>query len=418
MNDGLRIFFCTLIGAGLGFVLLWFWQQSRPVGIEESLWRELKGLSVALHESQQREAKLREDWGRQKLANEGLRDQIEITKGTVGSIAFDRTNELMPYPWRKEEQGVSYPLLRSDESLLDALLLCGTLPWLKRWTELDGAWEQQDADGCTPLMKALALSPLEVVRWLWGRSDRQRKDDLGRSLLHHAVVGDLDVLKWLLQKDIDLNHLDEQGQSPIYHAVVAGRVDAVRALLDAKVDADRVDLAGCSPLHVVAKMGSLELVKMLPLNELRDDMGQSPLFKAVKSGHLEVSMALFKRFEQMLELDERGASLLHHAVRSGETDCVKWLIDKGHPLELQDFGGRTPLHLSAELGDHEILRALLRAGSSVLAFDALERTPLHIAVVFGHLEAVQCLRDWGADPALIDATGRSVEEWEKLLRSH
>ncbi len=417
MNGGLRIFSCVLIGAGLGFVLLWFSQQPRTTGVEESLWRELKGLSVALHESQQREAKLREDWGMEKLARERLREQIEATKGMVGSVASDRSSELMPYPWRKGEGDVSDPLLRSDESLLDALLLCGTLPWLKRWTELDGAWGQQDADGCTPLMKALAVSPIEVVRWLWDRSDRQHKDDLGRSLLHHAVVGDLDVLKWLLQKGIDLNHLDEQGQSPVYHAVVAGRVDALRALLDAKADAGRVDLAGCSPLHVAAKRGSLELVKMLPFNELRDDMGQSPLVKAVKYGHLEAAMTLFSRFEQMLELDERGASLLHHAVRSGEVDCVKWLIDKGHPLELQDFGGRTPLHLSAELGDHQILRALLGAGSSVLAFDALERTPLHIAVVFGHLEAVRCLRDWGADPALIDSTGRSVEEWERLLRS-
>lgn len=417
MKSVLRIIPYILIAAALGALFWWFSQQPAAMGIEESLWHELKGMTVALHESQQREADLRDKWGKLKLSHDLLREKVESMGADLALASPSAPRGSLSYPINEDIDGFIVSELKMDQSLLDALLIHGPLLWLQRWTELDGSWGQEDGAGRTPLMKALALSPLEVVQWLWPRSDARHRDNAHRSLLHYAVMGEADVLKWLLKKDIELNHLDEKGQSPVHHAVVGGRVDSIQALLDAKVDMDQVDLNGCTPLHVAAQMGAIDIVKILPSHERRDDLGQTPLVKAVQGGHLAVAMAMFKRFDQMLELDEQGASLLHHAVRSGDSDCVEWLLEKGHPLGLQDVDGRNPLHLAAEYGFDDILRALLNAGCSVMAFDALERTPLHIAVVYNHLKAVQILYSWGADPALVDASGQSVEEWEELLKS-
>ncbi len=87
---------------------------------------------------------------------------------------------------------------------------------------------------------------------------------LGWTLLSYAVEGGGDeVVKLLLEKDVDVDSKDRHGRTPLSHAAASGRQDVVKQLFEKGVDVDSKDADGRTPLSHAARFGGEEVVKLL-----------------------------------------------------------------------------------------------------------------------------------------------------------
>jgi len=76
-----------------------------------------------------------------------------------------------------------------------------------------------------------------------------RKDDGGRTALHRAAEnGHFEVVKLLLDKEADVNAMNNHDDTPLHEAAAAGKIDIVKALIAAKAVADISNMKEETPL--------------------------------------------------------------------------------------------------------------------------------------------------------------------------
>lgn len=142
-------------------------------------------------------------------------------------------------------------------------------------------------------------------------ADEDEPSDGDRLVLAAAQV-DIDELTELLDRGVDVNYLDGDGDTPLSYSVIKlclGNPDQeeTRNLLE-QIDlllshGARVDVPGCrvAPLPMVARTGRLGLLKALLaagadpdalLTEIDEDAGKSAAMVALESGHDDVVVAL------------------------------------------------------------------------------------------------------------------------------
>lgn len=78
-----------------------------------------------------------------------------------------------------------------------------------------------------------------------------------------ALLGEADVVNYLIGKGADVNARDEQGRTALMEAVNAYKQDVISALIDAGADINAGDNRGCTALMRAAYIGYPELVKYL-----------------------------------------------------------------------------------------------------------------------------------------------------------
>jgi ankyrin repeat protein len=109
-----------------------------------------------------------------------------------------------------------------------------------------------------------------------------------------------------------------------------------------------------------------------------------------------------------------GATLLHLAARKGDLEVATWLLGRGADVRaVNDCAdgcaerGRTPLHDGLAFRDDEMSELLLARGARVDAPSANGQSPLHLAGATGRLTGAFVLCRHGADPARLDAAGKT-----------
>ena len=209
-----------------------------------------------------------------------------------------------------------------------------------------------------------------------------------------AKGGHKKVLEILLDKGADCNKTDGDGFSPLHMAARFGNEDIVKMFLDIGADHDIPTLYELhTPLHTVAKCGFIDVAKLLLAAKAdidkEDNLGETPLFKAVISGHQDLTALLL------------AAGSDPNTTNTGYPGVVG--------------GGWTPLHWTAKRGCSEIAKLLMNTGAEVDKVNPWnDMTPLHCASLFGRIDIIQVLLDGGADCKKKDASERTPLEIAKL----
>jgi cytohesin len=268
-------------------------------------------------------------------------------------------------------------------------------------------------------------SPPPVTEPTTGPVDAE--DDRHRTALYHAAeAGGLDVVKSLLDKGADVNHIDFLGNSPLHVAIKEGHTAVAKLLLERGATAEQADNFGTRPIHVAAHSGCAEVLAMLIERQAQLDpqtsLGYTPLAWAVVMEHVEAARTLLTKGAGPNIADRRGYTPLHHAAQRGSREIVDLLLAGHAGVNAQTKNGRTPLDLaedelrSVEEGRQAAGLGLPDAACLRRVIDGLRKAggrndrqlpprTLHDAIRNANLAAAATLLRQGADPNACDGQG-------------
>ena len=287
------------------------------------------------------------------------------------------------------------------------------------------------------LQEAAAIGNIDLVRFLIenGTDVNVLDDSFFKTALHRAAIsGHRNVAELLLAKGADVDARSSAISTPLHYAVEQGHKEITELLIAKGADVNAKKSADDTPLHSAVRGGYKDIIELLIANganvNIKNSQGQTPL-----------DMALTNNRSDIVELlVVKGADVtLHTAVLAGDLAKVKSLIEKEADINAKDASGSTPLHYAVQRRNKDIAELLITSGADVNAKDGSGDTCLHFIakspipryrILFGGFSwggVVKSLINNGSDVNMGDSEGRTPLWWAlerhngaviELLRKH
>ncbi len=285
-----------------------------------------------------------------------------------------------------------------------------------------------------------------------------------RNLLEAVLMGDPHDVARFIAKGADVNAQEADGTTPLMRAVHGKQPEVVQLLIDAGANVAAANRYGVTALYLAARGADAASARELlaaganPNTALPD--GETVLMTAAKVGDAQIVRALLtggndepvtphpesatwsdsgaavreegpvRRADPNAKEGWYGQTALMWAAAAGNVDVIQLLIEAGANVNERsrltdlpetnypdqgDFvsppvpkGRLTALHFAAREGSAEAATTLIANGAELDAVDADGTTPLVLAALNGHLDLAALLLEAGADPNVADAYGRTV----------
>ena len=173
----------------------------------------------------------------------------------------------------------------------------------------------------------------------YGADDDWKEE--AKDLLHAAAEqGDIDTIKSLLERGMDINARNASNKTPLDRAAAKGNVDVVRLLIEGGAEVDS-----------------------------RDKWGWTPLRVSSRDGHVEVSRVLLDHGSNVNIRARDNWTPMHESAAFGHFDMVKLLLEHGADIHALNHKGQTPYQTSLAYGCGEIADLLREHGASGSRFD-------------------------------------------------
>lgn len=237
-------------------------------------------------------------------------------------------------------------------------------------------------------------------------------DDKKKSLLHYAVTGSAkDVIDYLLNQDINVNLIDQYGETPLFDCARKGKVNIAKRLIDKFANVNIENNRGELPIHLASFKGDLEMIKLLiesgsMLNKKSND-DRLPLHYAIAGGRVNAIDFLVKQSNYHYNVrDTHGNTLLHHASKTSNVEMIDLLLKEGlDPNALNDHF-ETPLFNAVRFGTRETVHKLLTNDTYLDIKNRRFETVMDIASIFGKPDILDVLNAYIETPAY----GRLIEQ--------
>ncbi|KAL3104195.1 hypothetical protein niasHS_002222 [Heterodera schachtii] len=195
-------------------------------------------------------------------------------------------------------------------------------------------------------------------------------DSAQRMALHYAAGGGhFDLVCRELGADRGLACVeDDNGWTLLQIAASSGQLEIVRLLMDLEVDVNHCISTGQSALHFACSKNHSAIVQLLIENgadlNAQDERGTTPLHKAASQGHQRiVNLLLGCRKNLQIDLPNReGDTALHLACEDQQMDVALLLARSGASIEKKNRQNKTPIDLVD--GKEQKLK-LIKASESV-----------------------------------------------------
>ncbi|XP_048258039.1 ankyrin repeat domain-containing protein 50-like [Haliotis rufescens] len=214
--------------------------------------------------------------------------------------------------------------------------------------------------------------------------------------LHDASrLGNLEKVKRLLSRGVDVNCRVEGSRTPVMGAAGEGHTDVVELLVSKGADVSLVDKDGDNILHLACIGGHLEIVKfVLSLNVVdinsRGRGSMTPVMRAAWIGHTDVVELLVSKGADVSLVDKDGDNTLHFACIGGHLETVEFVLSLNVvDINSRGRGSMTPAMWATQYGHTDVVALLVGKGADVLLVDERGDNILHKACSGGHLEIVK-----------------------------
>ena len=260
------------------------------------------------------------------------------------------------------------------------------------------------------------------------------KNDLHQNLLHLAVIsGNTKMVVYLLNKGIDIDAPDENGDTPLtLCALYQERNELLSYLLERHATLDHKNNFGSSALTISLRYGHIEHARTLiesGANIHTFEKLDTPLtliHKAIEKfpAHADAFRTLQR------ELLIKGASVdvltnhlgwtpliqtTTHRQDSDMQEHLELLINLGAEVNLTDKNGRTPLMLAASMGRNRAVKTLLDNYADPNMSDYYGWSALMLCTYYNHSTIATTLLKYGADVNLTSEKGLNAL---KIAKQH
>ncbi|XP_051917955.1 ankyrin repeat domain-containing protein 26-like [Hippocampus zosterae] len=210
-----------------------------------------------------------------------------------------------------------------------------------------------------------------------------RENEMGK--FHKAAwLGDMVKLEQLV-KIVDINQVDKQSRTALHLACARGNVEVVRFLMEKKAQVN-----------------------------LCDNQNRSALIKAVQEQHDLCANILLENQADPNLVDTDGNTALHLASSIPLMSTVILLVKHGADINIKNLEGVSPLTVAVQEDQVEVAEFLLKKGANVNILDRHRRSPLMIAAGNGYFDMVRLLLKFRANVELKDSKGHSAEDYAEL----
>jgi len=188
------------------------------------------------------------------------------------------------------------------------------------------------------------------------------KDKGGTALTWAGYYCDAPLLKILLDRGLDVNAKDAEGDTSLHRALGIGRTDIVAMLLEKNANVNSSNKSGDTPLMLAA--GDKQLLNTRAFLDRKADVnaqnkqGMTPLMFAAKNGRLENVKLLLSKGANVNLKDAEGNTALHFAEKSPGAPVTSFHDSPGYLGPAM----ATQLIAKAKRDQAEIILLLKRAG--------------------------------------------------------
>ena len=250
----------------------------------------------------------------------------------------------------------------------------------------------------------------------------------GSTPLHCAAgYNHINIIKYLLKNEVDVNAKDNGGMTPLNNCVTYGHRESLELLIEKGADIFTEDQWKYTLLHEAAERNNFLMCKIL-VNHVENYFANLELTDAQENNSSSCPYNSTKSWIQAKNCQEFTAADI--AYYRNNIDLYDYLRDDDAVLDLAKEGdlvrlqkiltpknvncttaiGResTPLHLAAGYNKLEVAKLLLKNGAKVDFADKGGLIPLHNAASFGHYEMTHLLITAGSNINAIDNYGFTV----------
>ncbi|GAB4012697.1 MAG: hypothetical protein Fur0010_08830 [Bdellovibrio sp.] len=178
-----------------------------------------------------------------------------------------------------------------------------------------------------------AANEQSFINWIEKDGNIQQLTADGSSLLMMAIDAECArCINILLEKGVDINVVNQNGQSALSSAIIAGNLDLVKTLISrgARIDSYHNNLNYNLIMHVAAT-GQNELLKELVKNQAKTIIDQQ---------------------------ERQGMTALMYASKEGFADTVKILLELGSNKDLKNEKGENAKSLAIKYGHSDLAQIL------------------------------------------------------------
>ncbi len=189
-----------------------------------------------------------------------------------------------------------------------------------------------------------------------------------------------DILDNFLQSNINIDHLDDNDDTPLIICLKNKRIQSALWLIKQNCDVTIQNKQNKSAVNIAVKQDYYTVVKAL-----------------LSTNNIEIN-----------QTDTEGRTLLHEAVISGNLDIVNELMRYSANINIVDKHNRNILFDAISYGDDKLISKLLSTGElNINTIDSDGDTLLHKTEVLTNDNLAKKLLHYGADPTINDKDGQN-----------
>ena len=212
-------------------------------------------------------------------------------------------------------------------------------------------------------------------------------------LLHLASEqGNLDFVKYLLNKGFDINSFSSDLRTPLSYAVIANKINVVNYLISQGADVNLYNIR--SPLHKAIENDNIRMVQCLLDNraniEAIDCDRNTPLMVAIKEKKREIVNLLIERNANVNAVN-KNKNVLITAIQYFDFLIVERLIEAG-----ADVNANNSLFYAVKKVNSSLTKLLLDHGANPNIVDDFNKSPLYYSVEYDIFKTFQYLIEYGS----------------------